>query len=335
MDLNTRQLMLGVLISVATLITGCDRWPWETPKAKQPAPSAASPTVPTTSPGSVTVTPQELVATVNHTSISTADIEFATLELKRLMQAYEKEWKPLPTKEVPDSLDLVDVLNNVVDSELKAQDARARGLDTKPEVKQRLAYLQRSFYSQEWDRYQREQAMPTEDEIQKFYDQNKAAFMEPERINVSQSVTATLADAEAARARAIQGEPFASVARELSVGAGKDKGGKIGWHLKALDRERLRLIGGSPTEEVFFPQLEPVAFALEKDQISQPVKGPDGHYYVIQLNERKPSRQETAVEVHDSIRDLLTIQAMQRQLETLQGKAKIDRFPERLENVKQ
>ena len=160
--------------------------------------------------------------------------------------------------------------------------------------------------------------------------------MEPERIRVSQVVTASLADAEAARARAVQGEPFASVARELSGGAGKDKGGDIGWHLRALDKERLKVIGAAPTtEEVFFPQLEPVAFALEKDQISQPVKGPDGRYYLVQLTDRKPEKQQTELEVHDAIRDLLTVQKMQQALEELRAKAKVERFPEHLEGIKQ
>ena len=198
-----------------------------------------------------------------------------------------------------------------------------------------MAYLLRSFYSQEWDQLQRETSVPTESEVHDFYEQNKAAFLDPERISVRQIVTKTLADAEAARARAVQGEPFASLAKELSVGAGKEQGGEIGWHLRALDKERLTMMGTNPTEEVFFPQLEPVAFALEKGQVSQPVKGPDAQLYLIQIEDRKAAKQQSELDVHDAIKDLLTAQNMQQKLEQLREKATIERFPERLSEVKQ
>ena len=159
--------------------------------------------------------------------------------------------------------------------------------------------------------------------------------MDPERISVRQIVSRTMADAEAARARAVAGEVFASLARELSVGAGKEQGGDISWHLRALDKQRLTMMGTNPTEEVFFPQLEPVAFALEKGQVSQPVKGPDAQFYVIQLDDRKAAKQQSELDVHDAIKDLLTVQNMQQKLEQLREKAKIERFAERLQAVKQ
>jgi parvulin-like peptidyl-prolyl isomerase len=283
----------------------------------------------------VNVPTQERVALVNQAPVSTTDVELAVNELKQFMQAYQQAWEPLGSEEKPEALDLHDVMNNVVDAELKAQDVKARGADQKTDVKQRLAYLLRSFYSQEWDRLQRDAAVPSEADIHQFYEQNKAAFLDPERISVRQIVCKTLAEAEAARSRAIQGEPFPSLARELSVGAGKEQGGDIGWHLRTLDKERLTMMGANPPEASFFPQLEPVAFALEKGQVSQPVKGPDNQLYVIELVDRKPAKQQSELDVHDPIKDLLTVQNMQQSLDQLRGKANIERFPERLDAVKQ
>jgi len=40
---------------------------------------------------------------------------------------------------------------------------------------------------------------------------------------------------------------------------------------------------------------------------------------VGRLEERRPARQQTELEVHDAIRELLTIQNMQRQLDQLTG----------------
>ena len=325
--------LLGIIVSLG--VVGCERWPWESKTKAVPTPGASTEKPTAQIPGPASVAPQDRVAVVNHADISTADVELATKELQQFVQSVGQTWKPLSTQDLPDALDLHDVMNNLVDGELKAQDARARGLDQSTDMRQRLTYLLRGFYAQEWDRWQRERAAPTEEGIHKFYEQNKAAFVEPERVRARQIVIKTLAEAEAVRARAIQGETFAQLAAEMSVGPGKEKGGDIGWHLKAVDKERLTLMGAQPTETVFFPQLEPVAFALEKSQVSQPVKGPDGQFYLVLLDERKPSRQESELEVHDPIKELLTAQNLQKQLEQLREKAQIERSAEHLDGVKQ
>jgi len=327
----------GVLGAVALAAAGCEQAPWGA-KPKGQTVGQAAPT-PLDQPQ---IPEHELVARVNQTALSAADVELATSEirqsweLRQLVEDGNQPWQALPAEERPDALDLTDILANLVEAELKAQDARARGLDAKLPFKRRLAYLQRSLYAQEWDRWQLERATPTEEAIHQFYEQNKAGFVEPERIRARQLVTETLAQAEAARAQAVAGAVFAQLAREQSVGAGKEQGGDIGWHLRALDLERLRLMSGqTPAESVFFPQLEPVAFALEVGEVSQPLKGPDSRYYVLLLEERKPSRQLTELETHDLIKDALTLQQIQQRLRELETPAKIERFPERLSQVKQ
>lgn len=330
-------LTFSLLTSVVLLSVGCDRFPWES-KPEAPRQGATDQPGGHTAPqaaGGSPVASQDQVATVNQASLSTTDVELATLELKRFVEASQRSWQPLQAEDLPNALDLHDILNEVVDSELKAQDALARGLTHRPEVQRRLTYLQRGFYAQEWDRWQRERAMPTEEEVQQFYEQNKAGFVDPERIRARQIVTQTLAEAETVRAQAVQGGVFAQLAQERSVGARKEQGGDIGWHLRAIEQERLRLMGGAPTEEIFFPQLESVVFSMEVNQVSQPVKGPDGRYYIVLLEERKPSRQQTELEMHDAIKQLLTLQKIQRQLEQLHKQAKIEQFPEHLKDVQQ
>ncbi len=326
---------LGLTVLVMTAAGGCDQLSQKSATPKETGSETATAAPAAGSLGTMAVPAQELAAKVNQASVSTTDVELATLELRRYVEATQQTWQPLPAQELADALDLTDVLANLLDAELKAQDARARGLDAKTDVRRRLAYLQRGFYAQEWDRWQRDRAVPKEEEIHQFYEQNKLGFSDPERIRARQVVAETLTEAEAVRTKAVEGADFAQLSRDFSVGAGKDQGGDIGWHLRTFDRDRLRFMGAEVTEEVFFPQLEPVAFALEHGQISQPVKGPDGRYYVVKLEERKPSRQQTELEVHDAIKDLVTMQAMQRQLEELRKKAQIERFPERLQDVKQ
>ena len=318
-----------IIVAIAIGLGGCDRLPWQSKSTPQePTTTQAGPNVPS-------VPSIERVAQINTTPISTTDMELAIQEVKRYAQAYHQEWKPLSTEELPNELDLHDVLENLVATELKAQDARARGLDRKTEFERRLAYVTRSLYAQEWDRWQQEQAAATEEEIHKFYDENKTGFVDPERVKIRQIVTETLSEAEAVRAKAVQGEGFEQLAKGLSIGAGREKGGEVGWYVRAVDQQRLQITGNTEEVGVLFPQLEPLVFALEIGQVSQPVKGPDNHYYVVQVSERRSAKQKTELEVHDMISELLRLQKVQQRLEELRSKSKIERFPERLSGVTQ
>ena len=109
----------------------------------------------------------------------------------------------------------------------------------------------------------------------------------------------------------------------------------MGWYVRAVHMQLLTSIGQLKDEKVFFEQLEPVAFALEVGQISMPVKGPDGRYYIVKLEERVPSRQRAELEVHDAIKEWLTAQNLQKTIAQLREAAKIERFPERLSSVQQ
>ncbi len=318
-------------LAVISLL-GCDR-------LFAPASTTDTPSEPPASAplASVVIPEQERMAAVKGGTISTTDMELAVTELKRLMEAYQQTWQPLSSEDRPNQLDLHDVLNNLVDTELKAQDARARGLDRRTAVQRRRAYVERGFYAQEWDRWQQERAVPTEEAIHQFYEQNKLGFTDPERIHLRQIVTDTVADAEAIRSQAVQGAVFAQLAVERSTGAGKEQGGDIGWVMRAVDKDRLRLLGQESPDNVLFAQLESVAFSLEASQISQPVKGPDGKFYLVLLEERTPQRQKTELDVHDAIKGLLTFQAMQEALNALreQATSQMQTFPERLNSVAQ
>lgn len=332
------QAWIGAGCALVVLTVGCERGSTTSPPETQPASSSAA-AVTSTAPAPVTLPlagTAEVVAKVNGTILSITDVELAVAELHRLVELTQQRWEPLPARQTPEALDLTDVLGNVIEVELKAQAARAAGLERQREVQQRLAYLLRGFYAMEWERWQRRAgALAADADIHQFYEQHQAGFVEPERIHLRQLVAETLAQAEAARARAVQGEVFEQLVRELSVGAGKETGGDVGWYVRAEDRERLRVMGREPQGEALFPQLEPVAFALEVHQVSQPVKGPDGRYYLAQLLERQPARQQTELEVRDAIAELLTVQRLQGAVEQLRAQGQVERFPERLEQVKQ
>lgn len=131
-----------------------------------------------------------------------------------------------------------------------------------------------------------------DDELKAQYEEQKAQYGTPERrkashiliaaeVDKEESAKAALAKAEAVRQRLAKGEDFGKLAKELSDD--KDsaaKGGDVGF----IDKEAMD------------PNFTQAAFALAKDQVSQPVKTPFG-YHLIKLTELVPATTKSFEEV--------------------------------------
>ncbi len=130
----------------------------------------------------------------------------------------------------------------------------------------------------------------SEAQLKDYYEQNKARYVIPARVNVShilvklpagasdEAAKAALATAQdiARRARAEPAQ-FAGLARKESQDAGTAReGGVLGW----IQRGTLPL------------DMEQAVFALKQGGISDPVKGPDG-YHIFMANEVQPEKGET------------------------------------------
>lgn len=230
------------------------------------------------------------------------------------------------------------LLDELIKEELVVQDAIALGLERDPTVKRRLEETKRLVLLDALTRRQTESIVVENQEVEDYYNRFQAAFKEPERIRVRQIVTRTLQEAEAIRATTFQGGDFAQLAREQSIGAGREQGGDVGWYLRQLDLQLLQSMGGQEAEaKTFFEQLEPVAFALQEvGQISQPVKGPEG-YYLVKLEERQATKPKPLSEVWNQIHDGLLIQkrqqSLQDQLDRLWKKAQVELNEQRLESL--
>lgn len=300
---------------VGLAMTGCERTPFDQwlgkkQAAAQPASAPPAPTVKVTDPG--------VLAVVNDAPITK---ELFQRRIDALPEDHPDGFmtmfgsarvihrKPRTAEERRI------LLEELMKEELAVQDAIALGLERDPAVKRQLEELKRQILLQELVQRDTTQVTVTDQEVQDFYNRFQAGYKEPERIHVRQIVTQTLQQAEAVRATAIGGADFTQLARDHSVGAGKDQGGDVGWYLREFDRQLLvTLTGKNPTDHTFFPQLEPVAFALEIGQISQPVKGPDG-YYLVKLEERVAATQKPVSEVWDQIREGLLIQKRQQSVQ--------------------
>lgn len=145
-------------------------------------------------------------------------------------------------------------------------------------------------------------SVPAIDEAQlkEYYEQNKARYVVPARINVSHILiklpTGATEDVDrqaqakaqrlAERARA-EPSQFAELARKESQDAGTARtGGELGWIQRG----------------VWPLSLEQAVFALSKGEVSDPIKGQDG-YHVFIANDKQAEKGETFAEARPKVED--------------------------------
>lgn len=133
----------------------------------------------------------------------------------------------------------------------------------------------------------------------------------PEKATDAQVAAAKERAAQAVQ-RARAGEPFATVAMEMSDDpATKAGGGELGW----FERGTLS------------PEWETIVFAMEKDEVRGPISGPKG-LYVFHVQDVKRTEIKSFDALKDQIRGELTRREMDKQtalwIEELRKKAYID-----------
>jgi peptidyl-prolyl cis-trans isomerase C len=135
-------------------------------------------------------------------------------------------------------------------------------------------------------------AEPTDEEIQKFYDQNKEAqFTTPEQVCVSHILFAKdqKDKAEDVKKQLEDGGDFAKLAKQYSQDPGSaEKGGDLG------------CLGKGET----VPPFEEAAFGAEEGEIVGPVKTQFG-YHLLEVTEKKPQQTRPLSEVEPQIRSQL------------------------------
>ena len=151
------------------------------------------------------------------------------------------------------------------------------------------------------ERLLKEQGQATEDEVRKFYEENKAGMRTPEVVALSHILVRLAPDAEdlvrqakrsqaeAARTLVKSGEKFAAVARKVSEDPNTaDNGGALGYFRR----------GQLPAD------LEVVAFSLKTNEVSEVIATPAG-LHVLTVTDRKPAQQLTLDQVKPQIEMLL------------------------------
>ena len=160
-------------------------------------------------------------------------------------------------------------------------------------------------------------ADPTEDEVAKFYEAHKAEFVVPhqvlcQHILVKGSGDAALDKIKEIRERIVSGKSdFAAEAKEHSDCPAGQEGGSLGWFGRGM----------------MVPEFDKAAFEMKKGEVSGVVSTQFG-YHIIYKADEKGGGEQTLVDVHDQIKDLLRHEARGRAMDAfvaeLKANAKIE-----------
>ena len=141
-------------------------------------------------------------------------------------------------------------------------------------------------------------ADPTEDEVTAFYEAHKAEYIEPhqvlcQHILVKGSNDAALDKIKEIRERIVNDKAdFAEEAKKHSDCPSGAQGGSLGWFGRGM----------------MVPEFDKAAFEMKKGEVSGVVTTEFGYHIIYKADERGGG-QQTIVDVHDQIKDLLRHEA--------------------------
>ena len=293
---------------------------------------------------------EQKVAVVNGTVIKQAEFDS---EMNRVLERLQR------TGRIPNDLERSQikkqVLENLIARELLYQESQKKGIKVdQKEIEAQLTALKGRFPSEvefknalstmnltEADlrfQFERDVAIRkllddqiggkstvSEKESRAYYDSKLESFKKPEQVRASHILIkvdpgadeAKKAEArtkiESLQAKLKNGEDFGAVAKEYSEGPSGPKGGDLGFF------GRGQMV--KPFEET--------AFSMKPGQVSGMVETRFG-YHLIMVTERTPESTLSYEEVKDRLEQYLKQQKAQEAIaayvETLKGKAKIERF---------
>ncbi len=199
-----------------------------------------------------------------------------------------------------------ELLDSMVVRELVLEQAKKDGLDTSKEVVAKLEDLKKRVIVEAFIRKKIEQDVKiSDDDMKKFYDQNKDKFKSGDQIRASHILVKDEKTAQDVLAQLKKGASFEDLAKKYSTDASAAKGGDLGWFAK-----------GS-----MVPDFENAAFALKEGELSNIVKTPYG-YHIIKVTGKRPAGVRSFDEVKDQIKAAMLPAKQQEVLQQLKESLK-------------
>jgi peptidyl-prolyl cis-trans isomerase C len=153
----------------------------------------------------------------------------------------------------------------------------------------------------------------SDEDIQAFYDENQADFQQPEQACTRHILLESEEDALEVISELEGGAEFAAVAEERSTGPSAPQGGDLGCL--------------TPGQTV--PAFNDAAFAAEVDEVVGPVETQFG-FHVLTVYERNDASVRPLEEVEPNIRQQLSGERVDEEIQALRDDAGVEVYPDRL-----
>lgn len=192
-------------------------------------------------------------------------------------------------------------LDYIVNIYVLAAEAEKEGLDKSPDSQKLLAFTRNDLLARMLlEKMTKDAPAPTDAEAKKYFEQNKAEFSTPESAKLRHVLVETEKEIKDVLARLKKGDKFEDIASQVSICPSKVRGGDLDW----MPRGSL------------VPEIEDVAYKMNKGQIEGPVKTKFG-YHVLYLEDKKPGEDASFDQVKEYIVEQLKYQKQQEQYEKI------------------
>lgn len=181
------------------------------------------------------------------------------------------------------------LLEELISQELFYLDAVKNELDKNESYIQQAKKMQESLLTQFAIHNLLINITITEEELLDFYNENKHMFPEPETIKTSHILVDNEAKADEIVKEINNGLSFEEAARKYSSCPSSSDGGDLGYFAKGK----------------MVPEFEDIAFDMELDEVSAPIKTQFG-YHIIKLTGKK----EQSIKAFDEVKDQLNQQLL-------------------------
>ncbi|HOR42084.1 MAG TPA: SurA N-terminal domain-containing protein [Atribacterota bacterium] len=146
----------------------------------------------------------------------------------------------------------------------------------------------------------------SDEEIVQYYEENKSAFFQQEKRQISHILVEDEEEAELLRNQLNEGLiEFEQTAKDKSICPSAEQGGDLGYIMRGQ----------------MVPEFEEVAFSLEKGELSNVVKTEYG-YHILQCGDIQEEKQLTLDEAQNSIKSILAYQKQNESIQSLLAQLK-------------
>ena len=203
--------------------------------------------------------------------------------------------KAYPDYDVTNSQQNSLLLEEMVRQQLMVEAAKEEGLDKNPEIDKAVKEFRKTLLVQEMAKKLTAGITVTDDEVQKYYNDNKKLMVKPTQWHVREIVTPTEEKAKDLLRQLLGENPpsFEDLAQKESIDESAWKKGDLGF-----------------ISEFPFPKMENAVKALEPGGVSSVFEGPKG-FYIVKLEEVKEGEPLTFDEAKDNVKQGLTLMKQQ------------------------